>query len=273
MLFGAHCSGGVKKALDNASRDGRRGRAALRPEPAHLAVPRARPRRPRGIQIEARSGGHPRPRPRPLPRQPRRAGRRDLLEERRHDARDHGCGLRDRGRRGDLPRRLASRRRLRDRPRARRAGDATGARPLQRANVAADGELGRRRRDDRPLDRRARRDLRRTRTARAPRRLPRLVPSLRLGRRRHRSRALDECARRGLDARIGLDRLRALHANDCESAARIESRPPRQHRRGADRRRARGLPRATEAAGPARRARGAGCRRQRPERRRDPQAS
>ena len=44
-------------------------------------------------------------------------------------------------------------------------GARTGARPLQRANVAAGRELRRRRRDDRPLDRRARRGRRRTRTA------------------------------------------------------------------------------------------------------------
>src|SRR6266550_8706948 len=159
---------GCEEGPRQCDRDGRRGRAALRTEPANLAVSRARPRRPRGIQVEARSGGPPRPRSRALPRQPRRPRRSDLLEERRHDALDRRCGLRDRGRRGDLPHRLSSRRRLRDGSRASSACAGTGARPLQRANVVADGELRRRRGDDGTLDRRARGDLRSTRTTRTP---------------------------------------------------------------------------------------------------------
>ena len=41
MLLGGHCSGGIKKSLDNAHSFGMDSRAALRPEPARLALPRA----------------------------------------------------------------------------------------------------------------------------------------------------------------------------------------------------------------------------------------
>ena len=82
------------------------------------------------------------------------------------------------------------------------------------------------------------------RPAPAPRPLPRLVPPLRLGLRRDRSggrrRAVDD-----IDATIGLDRLRALHVNDCRDAARLEPRPPREHPRGRARRGPRRLPRAS----------------------------
>ena len=86
----------------------------------------------------------------------------------------------------DLPRRLASRRRLRGGARAGRAGAARAARADDRRSLAADGELGRHRRHDRPLDGRARRDLRRARPPPAARGLPRLVPLVRLWGRRHR---------------------------------------------------------------------------------------
>ena len=68
---------------------------------------------------------------------------------------DAACAIR--GGQGHLPRRLASRRRLRRWPRTawcRRSG--AGARPLQRTHVAPRRELGRRRRNDRALARRAR---------------------------------------------------------------------------------------------------------------------
>ncbi len=117
--------------------------------------------------------------------QPGGARRRDLREVDRRDARLDGGGERDRGRRGDLPRRLASRRRVRRRARAGRAGPEPDPRALRRRHVALHGELGRRRRHDRAVDRRARDARRRARPPSAARPLPRLVPSLRLGLRRH----------------------------------------------------------------------------------------
>jgi deoxyribonuclease-4 len=56
---------------------------------------------------------------------------------------------------------------------------------------------------------------------------------------------------RELDERIGLDRLRALHVNDAQAPARLEPRPAREHRRRAARREARRVPRPPVAAGPA----------------------
>ena len=76
-----------------------------------------------------------------------------------------------------------------------------------------------------------------------------------------------------LDDRIGLDRLACTARQRRQGTARLEPRPARQHRRRADRGRAGSLPRASEAAGIAGRARGSRQRRQGPERRGDPQAS
>ena len=60
------------------------------------------------------------------------------------------------------------------------------SRAVRRRHLAADGELGRRRRDDRPLARGAPDAARPPRPASAARHLPRLVPPLRVGLRRHR---------------------------------------------------------------------------------------
>ena len=54
-----------------------------------------------------------------------------------------------------------------------------------------------------------------------------------------------------LDATIGLDRLKALHINDSQMRARLQPRPPRERRRGADRRAPGGLPRPPAPAGAA----------------------
>ena len=68
-------------------------------------------------------------------------------------AHDGRRSLRDRGGRRHLPRRLASRRRLRGRPRAHDRGARADPRALRRRHLAADGELGRLGRHDRPLAR------------------------------------------------------------------------------------------------------------------------
>ena len=133
---------------------------------------------------------------------------------------------RDRGGGRHLPCRLASRRRLRGRPRADRAGTPGAARADDRRPLAADGELGRNRRHDRPLDRRARR------IHAALDHHPRLgicldschwyasastSPTRRARRRRRRPRR-----------QIGLDRLRCLHVNDSkERSARTATATPR----------------------------------------------
>ena len=136
----------------------------------------------------------------------------------------------------DLPRRLAPRGRVRGGPRARRAGSEGAARADDRRPLAADGELGRRRRHDRTLDRRARRDPRRARSPSPARALPRLVPLVRLRRRRHRQgspRRRDRGDRRPDRARPA-----SLPARQrLEGTARVEPRPPRDDRRRADRRR------------------------------------
>ena len=61
-----------------------------------------------------------------------------------------------------------------------------------------------------------------------------------------------------LDAKVGLDRLRAPPPERLADAVRLEPRPARERRRGADRRGLGELPRASAAAGPALRARDAG---------------
>ena len=81
--------------------------------------------------------------PCPLPRQPGRRRRRDLREVDRRDARDARRRRGDRSGRRHLPRRLASRVGLRRRAQACRPRAAAAPRALRRANVAADGELGR----------------------------------------------------------------------------------------------------------------------------------
>ena len=114
----------------------------------------------------------------------------DLREVGRRAPRDDRGGERDRGRRGDLPRRLPSRRRVRRLAGAgRRRRSARSSSGCDGDTWLCDGELGRRRRHDRPLDRRARHARRRARPPPAPRDLPRLLPPLRLGLRRPRPRA------------------------------------------------------------------------------------
>ena len=109
-----------------------------------------------------------------------------VREVRRRAAQHDGGRLRDRRGRRRLPRRLASRQRLRDGPRARGARAGAGAGALLRRDVAADGELGRRRRHDRALGLRARRDLGAARQASPARRVPRLLSPLGVRRRRDR---------------------------------------------------------------------------------------
>ena len=92
-----------------------------------------------------------------------------------------------------------------------------------------------RRRHDRPLDRRARDPRRCARPPPAARHLPRLVPPLRLGRRRRRSRRGGRDARR----RRRPDRARPASRAARErrgGAARLEPRPARERARGRARR-------------------------------------
>src|ERR1051325_3672663 len=80
-LFGRY-----QESARQRGRDGRRRGAALRPEPAHVALPRPRPQRSRAVPRAPRGSRHAGPRARALPRQPRDAGRRDVREERHDDA-------------------------------------------------------------------------------------------------------------------------------------------------------------------------------------------
>ena len=74
-------------------------------------------------------------------------------------------------------------------------------------------------------------------------------------------RLLDE-----IDSTFGLDRVRALHVERLEDAARLEPRPARQHPRRRDGREARRLPRPPRPAGPPGRPRGPRPGRPRPRR-------
>ena len=237
---------------------GMRLRPALRAEPAHLALPRARSGRPRARSASAAtsSGSAASSRPRALPDQPREPEGRLLREERRNA----------RARRSTPPARSTRTRSsstsARISAQASRPASSgscprwpSGARALQRDDLALHGELGRHRRHDRPLARGAGGALRRARRSPAARRLPRLVPPVRLRLRRHgsgRARRVRERARPRDRARPA-----ALSARErLEDAARLEPRPARQHRRRPDRREARRLSRPPEAAGPAGAARG-----------------
>ena len=139
-----------------------------------------------------------------------------------------------------------------------------------RRDLAADGELRRRRRHDRPLDRGARDDLR------APRRHPRLgvcLDSCHLyvsGVDVTDPAALDAC----LDELDCADRPRpAARAarQRLRRPARLEPRPAREHPRGRARREARRVPLQSTPAGAAGGARDRGTREPRPGRGRDPQ--
>ena len=162
VLLGAHArSGGIKAAIDRAEEIGARRGPALRAEPAHVAVPRSTSRRrssvPRADRAEAGVGAVA-----------------------VHALYLINLASAERTSSTRSPRRRASATRSTPRPRstptassstsarisaagfeagleARRPGDAAGARPHDRHDVAADGELGRRRRHDRPLGRGARR--------------------------------------------------------------------------------------------------------------------
>ena len=150
----------------------------------------------------------------------------------------------DRRRRCRIPCRIAPGERLRSGPRARSAGDGAGARALLRRDVAADGELGRRRRHDRTLDRRARDALRAARPASAARHLPRLVPPLGVGHRRDRPGRTRRLPGRGrLHDRTRPAACAARQRRRCP--ARLEPRPARERPRRRARREARRVPLAT----------------------------
>ena len=236
-------------------RDRRRRRAALRAEPADVALPRARRGGSRPVPRAARRGGHRRrARARALPLQPRDAGRDGLRQERRDDALDRRHGLRDRGGRRRLPRRLAPRRRARG---GRRSARVPALREvLERCSettwlllensAGAGGTIGRSLDELASARRRARRPS-------AARHLPRLLPPVRLGRRRRRARTpsrrslaeVDDADRPRPAARAARQRRRR--------AARLEPRPARERARGRARRAARRLPRAPGPAGACRR--------------------
>ena len=147
--------GGIRRAhlLERRDRHGdrpdrgdrRRLRAGLHAEPAHVAADEPQARGDRAVSREACRGRHRRRRlPRALPRATSRRPDEAICEKSvDHDA-DHGRrGGGDRRRRGDLPRRLAPRRRLRARARPHVHGARADPRAGRRRHLAADGELRR----------------------------------------------------------------------------------------------------------------------------------
>ena len=85
----------------------------------------------------------------------------------------------------------------------------------------------------------------------ATRRLPRLVPPLRVGHRHRRARGDDARSSTTLDAHVGARPAAGAAPERLADAVRLEPRPARERRRGADRRGDRELPRPPAAAGPA----------------------
>ena len=258
MHLGAHVSSWAASTRRGRPDRGdrRQRRAGVHAEPAHVAADEPPPRELRGLQRAARRGRDPRPScvtrstsatSPPRGRRLREVGR--VAEE--HD-RD---GERDRGRRGRLPRRLAPRRRL-DAGLERRwrgcavlelCADDTWL--LMENSAGAGGTIGRSVEELATLC---------ERLDRHPRLgdLPRLVPPLVSGstsptpRRSTASSTSSTVDRARPPARTARQRL--------EGAARLEPRPPREHPRGAHGRAARRLSRPSGAAGPPRRAGGAG---------------
>ena len=219
MLLGGHCSGGIKKALDERARVRDGLRAALRPEPAHLALPRARPGRPRGVpQPGARSSGSARVSIHALYLINLASPKDDFYEKSVATLSSTvDAGLRDRRRRGRLPRRLAPRLRLRGRARARRAraaprrssaatrrpGSAWRTRPGPATRSAARSRSWRR-----STTRSAATSGSASASTRATCSPPATTSPIRPS-----STTLVE----QLDREIGLDRLRCLHVNDSKT--------------------------------------------------------
>ena len=253
--------------------DGRRLGAGLHAEPAHVAADEPSAREPRAVQGAARRGrDRRRPLPRALPRQPREPEGRLLREvaSRRcrtpstSGARSRRTGSSSTSARTSAPAWTPGSKRVVE-------GDEEGARPLLGHDVAADGELA-------PA--RARRSGGRSKSW--PLIFDRLGGHPRLG------VCLDSCHlyasgydvtdEAALDAiarrarRLDRPRPAARPARQrLGDAARLESRPAREHRRRADGREAERVPAPPEAPGPAGGARGARGGRARPERGRGPQ--
>ena len=127
---------------------------------------------------------------------------------------DGRCGVGDRSRRGHLPRRLASRRRLRGRARAHLLGAGADSRALRRRHLALPRELGRG-----PAGRSGgrSRSSRRSSPGSATIRASACASTRAISTRRATtspSRRRSMRSSRSSTREIGLDRLRALHIND-----------------------------------------------------------
>ena len=163
MQIGAHISSAAGSTRRSTARStlGRRFGAGLHAEPARVAADEPRPGELRALPREARrrrgSAASSAMRSTSKPRDARSPCYERSVAAMRNTTE---VAVRDRRRRRRLPRRLASRQRLRGGARACRARARAGARALHRRDVAADGELRRRRRHDRALDRGAGDDLR-----------------------------------------------------------------------------------------------------------------
>ena len=81
MLFGAHCSGGIKKALDNATGMGAEAVQLFVQSPRTWRSPNHDESDLEAFRTKREAAGLPALVPLPLPRQPRSARRRDLREE------------------------------------------------------------------------------------------------------------------------------------------------------------------------------------------------
>ena len=146
MEFGAHVSssGGIDTAIDRIEAIGGDCVQVFTQSPRMWRPTNHKPEAIERFHEKRRGGGDRRRRlPRALPLQPRGARRRDLREVDPDDVQHRRRGIGDRGRRRHLPRRLASRRRLRGRSRADDRGADADPRALRGRHVAADGELGR----------------------------------------------------------------------------------------------------------------------------------
>ena len=204
MLFGAHCSGGIKGALDRATEIGADAVQLFAQSPRDVAVPRARGGGSRALPRAAarRRGSAPCSCTRSTSAISRRTDRTIYAKSRAtmRSTVDTACAIEADGVVFHVGSHLGAGLRRRASS-ARVPGAAGGARPLLRPDLAPARELGRRGRHDRPLDRRAGDPRRRARPPPAARRLPRLVPSVRVGRRRrrprHRRRASSPTSTRG----------------------------------------------------------------------------
>ena len=252
MLFGAHVSsaGGIDKAVERAAELGCDCAPGVPAEPAHVAAAPP-PRRTRPLPRAGRGGRSAAPSPRDLPDQPRRTDRArpssvggaSLAQAAAHGARRSAPTGRDR------PPRLAPRRGF-------EAGSSSSVPALERVlELAArrtwlllENTAGRGRHDGPHVDELARSSTRSTST-RGSASASTAATCSRSGVDVRDPRRARRAARRARRA-IGLDRL-ARCTSTTRDGARLQPRPPRQHRRRAIGGGHRGLPRAPAPAGPA----------------------